>query len=113
MADISSLSGAGLDLYTEALNNIQQSNSTYTGTNRTSDDKSFQSIFDSALGMITETDKLAAEAEEAAMDFTLGNTESTHELGIIQQKALMSLQYTVAVKNGLLDAYKEIMSIQI
>ena len=112
MADISSLSGAALDLYTEALNNIQ-SNSTGTSTGKTSEEKSFQSIFDSALGMITETDELAAEAEEAAIDFTLGNTESTHELGIIQQKALLSLQYTVAVKNGLLDAYKEIMNMQI
>ena len=112
MADISSLSGAALDLYTEALNNIK-SNNTGIYSEETSKNKSFQSIFDSALGMITETDTLAAEAEEAAMDFTLGNTESTHELGIIQTKALMSLQYTVAVKNGLLDAYKEIMNMQI
>lgn len=112
MADISSLSGAALDLYTEALNNIKN-NSTSTGTQETTGRESFQAMFDSALSMITETDQLAAQAEEAAMDFTLGNAESTHELGIIQQKALMSLQYTVAVKNGLLDAYKEIMNLQI
>ncbi len=112
MADVSSLSGVALDLYTEALNNIK-SNTTGIEGREASEKGSFQSIFDSALGMITETDKLAAEAEKAAMDFTLGNTESTHELGIIQTKALMSLQYTVAVKNGLLDAYKEIMNMQI
>jgi flagellar hook-basal body complex protein FliE len=47
------------------------------------------------------------------MDFTLGNTDSTHELTVAQQKAYLSLQYTVAVKNGFLDAYKEIMQIQI
>ena len=112
MADISSLSGAALDFYTEALNNMKNNGADIGGLN-TSENRSFQSIFDSALNMITETDQLAAQAEKAAMDFTLGNTESTHELGIIQTKALMSLQYTVAVKNGLLDAYKEIMNIQI
>ena len=111
MADVSSLSGAALDLYTQALNNINSN--TGTETQETSGRESFQAMFDSALSMITETDQLAAQAEEAAMDFTLGNTESTHELGIIQQKALLSLQYTVAIKNGLLDAYKEIMNMQI
>lgn len=112
MADISSLSGAALEFYTDALNNMNNSGAGM-GVSETAKRGSFQSIFDSALGMITETDQLAAKAEKAALDFTLGNTESTHELGIIQTKALMSLQYTVAVKNGLLDAYKEIMNMQI
>ena len=59
------------------------------------------------------TEKGVQQAEQAAVDFTLGNTDSTHELTIAQQKAYLSLQYTVAIKNAFLDAYKEIMQIQI
>ncbi len=113
MADVNGLSGIGLDFFTDALNSVTSG----SGNNKTSINdegtKSFETIFNSAMNMISETDKLAAEAEEAALDFSLGNTESTHELTIAQQKAYLSLQYTVAVKNGLLDAYKEIMNMQI
>ena len=31
---------------------------------------------------------------------------------IAQQKAYLSLQYTVAIKNAVLEAYKEIMNMQ-
>lgn len=112
MADINGLSGIGLDFFTNALNSV-----TGSGNDNTSQTvegtKSFETLFNSAMNMISETDALVAEAEEAAIDFSLGNTESTHELTIAQQKAYLSLQYTVAIKNGLLDAYKEIMNIQI
>lgn len=112
MADIGGLTGLGLDFYTDALNSVtnggnSQKSITGTGT------ESFETIFNSAMNLIGETDKLAAAAEEAAIDYSLGNTESTHELTIAQQKAYLSLQYTVAVKNGLLSAYKEIMNIQV
>lgn len=112
MADVSGLSGVGLDFFTDALNAV-----TGNGTDKASvtsqGTKSFENIFNSAMEMISETDELAAKAEEAAIDFSLGKTESTHELTIAQQKAYLSLQYTVAVKNGLLEAYKEIMNIQV
>ncbi|MDY5576913.1 MAG: flagellar hook-basal body complex protein FliE [Lachnospiraceae bacterium] len=111
MSDITAgLNSIGLDFYTEAVKSV---------TNHTSaaevsgDDNSFSAILNSAMNLVKETDSLSQDAEQAAMDFTLGNTDSTHELTIAQQKAYLSLQYTVAVKNAFLDAYKEIMQIQI
>ena len=65
------------------------------------------------VNLVGETDSLAAEAEAAEIDFSLGNAESTTEVTVAQQKALVSLQYTVAIKNALMDAYQEIMNIQI
>ena len=73
----------------------------------------FSSIFDQMVNLVGETDALSAEAEKAEINFSLGNAESTHEVTVAQQKALVSLQYTVAVKNALMDAYREIMNIQI
>lgn len=113
MADVNGLSGIGLDFYTEALNSVMNGSTSKTTSISDEGAQSFETIFNSAMNLISETDELAAKAEEAAIDFSLGNTESTHELTIAQQKAYLSLQYTVAVKNGLLDAYKEIMNIQI
>lgn len=109
MADMTAgLNQIGLDFYTDAVNAVK-------GTSATEESKntSFADALKSAMNLIKETDSLSQDAERAALDFTLGNTDSTHELTIAEQKAYISLQYTVAVKNALLDAYKEIMQIQI
>ena len=73
----------------------------------------FSTIFDQMVNLVGETDTMAAEAEKAEINFSLGNADSTHEVTVAQQKALVSLQYTVAVKNALMEAYQEIMNIQI
>ncbi len=84
------------------------------GTKSTeSTQNTFSAIFDQMVNLVGETDSLAAEAEEAEINFSLGNADSTHEVTVAQQKALTSLQYTVAVKNALMEAYQEIMNIQI
>ncbi len=111
MSDLSGLNISGADFYTEALNSVLGTDS--SSNKGAGSNPSFEAIFNSAMGMIKEVDSLAGKAEKAAIDFTLGKTESTHELTIAQNKAYLSLQYTVAVKNALLDAYKEIMNIQI
>ncbi|MGN0161726.1 MAG: flagellar hook-basal body complex protein FliE [Lachnospiraceae bacterium] len=74
---------------------------------------SFDSIYNSAIGLITSTNNYVEQAQQAEIDFALGNLTSTHELGVIQQKANIALQYTVAIRDKLIDAYKEIMNIQI
>lgn len=38
---------------------------------------------------------------------------NTHELGFYQQQANIALQFTVAVRDKALEAYKEIMNMQI
>ena len=49
----------------------------------------------------------------AEVDFALGNMTNTHELGVYQQQANIALQYTVAIRDKALEAYKEIMNMQI
>ena len=84
------------------------------GTQSTGEaNNAFSAIFDQMINLVGETDSLSAEAEKAEINFSLGNADSTHEVTVAQQKALVSLQYTVAVKNALMDAYREIMNMQI
>lgn len=73
----------------------------------------FDNLFSSAVDMYKEADSLQNAAEQAEIDFSLGYSTSTHDLAIAQQKANISLQYTVKVTNKFLEAYKELMNMQI
>lgn len=74
--------------------------------------ESFEKLFQSAASMINETNSLSNAAKEEEINYALGRSISTHDLQVAQQKANISLQYTVAVRNGVMDAYKEIMNLQ-
>lgn len=72
----------------------------------------FETLFQAATDMIKDTNRYTNEAEEAEMAFSLGLMDNTHDLQIAQQKANLALQFTIAVRNQVLDAYKEIMNLQ-
>jgi len=65
------------------------------------------------MNMINETNELRNTADAEQIRFALGEAENTHDLLIAETKALTALQYTVAVRDKALDAYKEIMNMQI
>lgn len=73
---------------------------------------SFEQLFQSALNKINETNTLTKKAEQEEIKFAAGESDSPLDLMIAQQKANYSIQYTVAVRNAVLDAYKEIMNLQ-
>ncbi len=73
----------------------------------------FDSFLNSAIDNIKTANKYLSDAEDEQVKFALGETENTHDLTIALQKASTALQYTVAVRDRLLDAYKEIMQMQI
>ena len=96
--DISSLTNISSDY----LNQIAQQNRLVT-----TDDDSFSSVLSSAMNMVSETNNLQNNAQSEALRFALGQSENT------QTKALTAIQYTVAVRDKMIDAYKEIMNMQI
>ena len=110
--DISNLSGVAVDLYSNAIENISKNNSLVVNENE-NNDTAFSNILSSAMGLVNQTNRLSEQAEQAEIDFALGNADSTHDVAVAQQKAYISLQYTVAIKNAVMEAYKEIMNIQI
>ena len=94
--DIASLYSVSPDYLTQyGLNKYQQAPEEKNGD--------FGSILDTALNT----------AESAEIQFALGEAVSTHELAVAQQKANIAPQYTVAVRDKVLDAYKEIMNMSI
>lgn len=73
----------------------------------------FDAVLNTAIDNIKTTNSYLSDAEDEEIKFALGETENTHDLMIALQKASTALQYTVAIRDRLLDAYKEIMQMQI
>lgn len=73
----------------------------------------FDSMLGAAINNLKETNAYLSSAENEKLKFAMGESESTHDLTIALQKASTSLQYTVAVRDKFLEAYKEIMNLQI
>ncbi len=88
-----------------------------TGTLTEKEEKVEGSLFDaflnSAIDNIKTTNSYLSRAEDEQIKFAMGETENFHDLTIALQKASTALQYTVAVRDRLLDAYKELMQMQI
>lgn len=109
---------AGLDLspfYNTETSNINELvNKGTLGSEEIKEDGNvFASILESAMNNISTTNDYLSQAEAAEISFALGENESTHDLVIAMQKASTSLQYTVAVRDKMLEAYNTIMQIQI
>ena len=101
--NISSIQGVSLfdNLLTEDSKKITTANT-----------QTFEALLNSALGLIQETEDATNAAEQAELEYMLGLNDSVTDLLVAQQKANISIQYTVAIKNAVTQAYQEIMAIQ-
>lgn len=73
----------------------------------------FEAFLNTAINNVQTTNNYLSDMENEEIKFALGETDNTHDLTAALQKASTALQYTVAIRDRLLDAYKEIMQIQI
>lgn len=76
-------------------------------------DDSFASVLSAAMNVVKETNDLQNQAESAEIQFALGMADNPHDMQIAASKALSAVQYTQAVKDKLIEAYREIMNMQI
>lgn len=73
---------------------------------------SFDSVLNSAMNLVRQTENYSNAAEVEEIRYATGESDSLHDLLIAQQKANVSLQYTVAVKNTAVEAYRTLMNMQ-
>lgn len=97
------------------LNSLEEAGRTGSLTPKpeTVDGTLFDAFLNTAIDNIKTTNSYLSDAEDEEIKFALGETENTHDLTIALQKASTALQYTVAVRDKLLEAYKELMQMQI
>ena len=71
------------------------------------------SLLNSAMNLVKQTEAYSNAAEVEEVKYAMGQSDSLHDLMVAHQKANVSLQYTVAVKNTAVEAYRSIMNMQI
>ncbi|WP_456399093.1 flagellar hook-basal body complex protein FliE [Mesoaciditoga sp.] len=70
----------------------------------------FKKILESAINKVNDT---VSNAEKLSNDFATGKTSDIHSVIIAAEKADIMLQLTNEVKNKIVEAYREIMRMQI
>ena len=73
----------------------------------------FSDLLETAMDNLAVTNGYLSDMENEEIKWALGETQNTHDLTIAIQKASTALSYTVAVRDKILDAYKELMQMQI
>lgn len=81
--------------------------------NRLTAEEGFDGMLNKAMESLNTTNAYLSDQENEILKWALGETENTHELSIALQKASAALSYTVAVRDRFLEAYREIMQMQI
>lgn len=72
-------------------------------------DQLFVNSFDAAKELLQVTNEAEQVGKQLTEDFMTGKNENIHSLMIAQEKASILLQFTMQVRNQVLEAYKEIM----
>ncbi len=103
--DISSING----ISTNQIGSILDDSS----LKKTEESNSFSDVLSAVMGSIEETNDLQNSAEQEEIRFALGESDNTHDLLVAETKASVALQYTVAVRDKIIDAYKQLMQMSI
>lgn len=62
---------------------------------------------------VNEVNDLQVKAGESIENFASGKVENVHEVMIAMSKAEVSFKFMMETRNKLIDAYKEIMKMQV
>ena len=102
--NVNVLTGVSSDVFnTQNAAATQQSNSA----------ESFDNILATAMNMVKETNNYQNNAEEEEIKFALGESTNTHELLVAHEKEYSALTSPNGCRDNVIDAYKEIMNMQI
>lgn len=77
---------------------------------KTGDTKSF---VDMLKNNIENTNDALKNADAVTEDFALGKVEDVHQVTIATEKARVALNLTLAIQNKVMEAYKEVMRLQV
>lgn len=74
------------------------------------DSDSFGKIF---KDLISETNDLQTDAAKIAEKFALGEVADIHEVMVAAEKAGVAFELVMAIRNKLVEAYQELMRMQV
>lgn len=89
-------------------NNLLKTNNSETAKKEENVD--FSNYLNSALDRVNE---LQLESEKYNMLLSIGEVDNLHDVTIAAEKANVALQLTLTIRNKIVEAYQEIMRMQI
>jgi flagellar hook-basal body complex protein FliE len=72
-----------------------------------------ESFGDVLKGMLNETNQLQTNANDIAQKFATGEISDIHEVMIAAEKAGVSFELVLEIRNKLVEAYQELMRMQV
>ena len=105
----------GMKAYTQALNNFTQAEKTFSSqaANHIKAPEAPQTSFSDTLNSsLSKVNNFQSEKNAMVTAFATGENQNVHELMISLQKASVAMKMTSAVRNKVLEAYKELSRIQ-
>ncbi len=76
-------------------------------------EKTGESFSETLENAISQVSKLHKAAEKASVDLAVGKAEDIHKTMIALEKADVSLQLMMQIRNKIVSAYEEIMRMQL
>lgn len=73
----------------------------------------FESLLDKAIQNFNLTNSYQSDKEDMELKWAMGEVDNIHDMTITMGKATQALNYTTAIRDRLLEAYREIMQMQI
>lgn len=89
---------------------INYNNSGVNDTDTSQDAVSFGDLLNTELSKVNN---LLQEKDIAEQQLATGEVKDIHSVMIAAEKADLALQYTLAIRNKFMDAYQEIMRMQV
>lgn len=82
-------------------------------TGENGEENLFGTIFNAAVSNIKDTNTAISNKQNEELKWAMGISENTHDLTDAVGKAEVALAYTIALRDKLLEAYREIIQMQI
>ena len=73
----------------------------------------FDDVLSSAMAMFNRSNSLSQQADVAQLDFAMGRTDNFLTVMLAQERAYSSMNFTVNVVSRAVQAYQEIMRMQV
>jgi flagellar hook-basal body complex protein FliE len=94
----------------DGINSLESINPIIKKEENKNEEMGFKEFLDNAINKV---DSLQKKSNESDMLFISGQADNLHQVMIDGSKAEIALQLTVQIRNKIMDAYNEIMRMQL
>lgn len=106
-----SIQNIGMKAYSNAMHNFSKAQKATTGQSFSLPKPEKTAFAETVKDSVQKTNDMQQEKSKAIQSFASGETQNVHELMITLQKASISMSMTSAVRNKVMEAYKELSRI--